>query len=456
LDAGLQRAANAAVDDGLRRIDKLWNGYRRPARNVLNDGGSLDAFVAPRWSRPVREGDIVPAVVTTLPEAGTSIGVRIGIHEVELAREGFAWTGRTRASDLFAVGDLIEVAVDALDDEQRPMQLRLEQPPAMQAALLAIENSTGQILAMVGGTNFELSEFNRAVQARRQMGSLFKPILYTAAIDRGFTPASIFIDEPISIEIAPDQPLYEPENYDREYEGAVTLRHALEDSRNIPAVKAMMEIGPEAVLDYAVRFGFPDDYPPFLSLALGAAEASLLEVTSAYSAFPNRGVRMEPYLVVSIADRDGTILEQQRPDPREALRADTAFVMTNLLRGVVQNGTGTAAARLDWPLGGKTGTTDDYTDAWFVGFDPNITVGVWVGHDENRTISQYATGASAALPIWRDFMEVYIDTQRSRSTQPGFEPPSNIVFVRTASGVIDAFISGTEPQAQGSTVSGLD
>ena len=449
LDAGLQRAANAAVDTGLRRMDKDWNGYRRPERNVLDGDGSLEAFSAPRWASPVRTGDIVPALVTFVPDGdeGADAHVRIGAHEVALPGEAFAWTRRANAADLFAVGDLIEVAIEALGDDGRPARLRLEQPPALQGALLAIENSTGQILAMVGGASFELSEFNRAVQARRQMGSLFKPIVYTAAIDRGFTAASIFIDEPVSIEIAEDQPLYEPQNYDREYEGPITLRRALEDSRNIPAVKAMVELGPEVVLDYAVRFGFPDTYPPFLSLALGAAEATLLEVTSAYSAFPNRGVRMEPYSVVTIRDRDGTILDERGPQPREALRADTAFVMTTLLRGVVQNGTGRGAASLDWPLGGKTGTMDDYTDAWFIGFDPNVTVGVWVGHDEKRTISQTATGASAALPIWREFMRAYIDAHGDRARPPGFEPPGNIVFVRTAPGVIDAFIAGTQPQA---------
>ncbi len=451
LDARLQRAANAAVDAGLRRADKLWNGYRRPPQNMLVAGGSLDDFSPARWAMPIRTGDIVPAVVTAVPDAATAL-VRIGTDEIALTREGFEWTRRTSASDVLAAGDVIEVAVEALDDEGRPARIRLEQSPEIQGALLAIENATGEILAMVGGANFEASEFNRAIQARRQMGSMFKPIVYTAAIDRGFTAASIFIDEPVSIEIAENQPPYEPENYDREYEGPITLRRALENSRNIPAVKAMQEVGPEAITDYAVRFGFPEDYPPFLSLALGAAEATLLEVTSAYSTFPNRGVRMEPYSVVSIADRDGTILEEHGPVPHEALSADSAFVMANLLRGVVQRGTGGAALSLNWPVGGKTGTMDEYTDAWFVGFDPDITLGVWVGHDEKRTIGNNATGAAAALPIWIDFMGTYIDLYGDRTRPPGFEPPDNIVFVRTERGVIDAFIRGTQPR----TASGLD
>jgi penicillin-binding protein 1A len=458
LDSRLQKAANAAMNTGLRRIDKLWNGYRRPTRNVLDEGETISAFSMPRWIAPVDVGDVVPAVVIFVPERGTPATtlVRIGTDEIDLPTDSFRWTSRTDPNDLFVVGDLIEVAVEELDDAYRPVRIRLEQAPVIQGALLALDNSSGHILAMVGGANFELSEFNRAVQAERQMGSLFKPIVYTAAIDRGFTPVSIFIDEPISVEIAEDQPLYEPENYDLEYEGAITMRRALEDSRNIPAVKAMMEIGADVIVDYAVRFGFPDTYQPFLSLALGAAESTLLEVTSAYSAFPNRGIRMEPYAVISITDRDGTPIEERSPQPQEVLRADTAFVMTNLLRGVVQNGTGRAAAALDWPLGGKTGTMDDYTDAWFVGFDPDITVGVWVGHDEKRTIGDPATGASTALPIWNDFMQVYVDTYGDRSRPPGFEPPDNIVFVRSAPGVIDAFVNGTQPQAPISTVNDFD
>jgi penicillin-binding protein 1A len=277
------------------------------------------------------------------------------------------------------------------------------------------------------------------------MGSVFKPFLYTAAIETGFTAASTLIDEPISYPTGPDQPPYEPRNYDQVYKGHVTLRHALEQSRNIPAVKALVETGPERVVEYAKRFGFPDTLQPFLSLALGAAEATLVEVTSAYSAFPNRGVRMLPYSVMNVVDREGNTLEERRPEPREAVRADTAFIITSLLQGVVQRGTGSAALALDWPLGGKTGTMDEYTDAWFVGFDPNITVGVWVGHDEKKPLGKGETGAAAALPIWMDFMRGYIDTHADRSDPPVFEAPGSIVFATLPSGITEAFISGTQP-----------
>jgi len=255
---------------------------------------------------------------------------------------------------------------------------------------------------------------------------------------------SVFIDEPVAYEAGPNQPLYQPLNYDRKFEGPVTLRRALEQSRNIPAVKAMEELGPRQVVAYAKRFGL-GDYPPYLSTALGASEATLVQMTSAYSAFVNRGVRMTPYGVLTITDRDGNVLEENRPEPHEAIRADTAFVMTNLLRGVVQRGTAAAATSLDWPLGGKTGTMDEYTDAWFIGFDPTITVGVWVGYDEKKPLGSGETGASAALPIWMDVMRAYIDG-RDRKNPPQFEAPGNIVFVTLDSGVTEAFINGTQPQ----------
>ncbi len=447
LDAELQQAANVAMDRGLRRIDKRRSGYRRSARNVVAEGHPAERFTTDRWTRPIAAGDIVPAVVMSVPARGSSDNarLRIGMHQVDLPRAGFAWTRRTSAADLFKVGDLIEVEVRTLKEDV-PGTVFLEQPPEVEGALLAIDNRSGQVRAMVGGFSFARSKFNRATQARRQLGSTFKPIVFTAAIDRGFTPASVFIDEPVAYDAGEGQPPYSPLNYDRKFEGPVTLRRALEQSRNIPAVKAMLEIGPRQVVQYAERFGFPRTYQPYLSLALGAAEATLVEVTSAYSAFPNHGVRMTPYSVVTIADREGNVLEENRPQPNEAMRADTAFVMTNLLRGVVQRGTAASAASLDWPLAGKTGTVDDNTDAWFVGFDPNITVGVWIGRDEKKPIGSNETGSTAALPVWMDFMRAYIDERGDRTQPPVFDAPGNIVFVTLESGINEAFINGTQPQ----------
>ena len=450
VDIRLQRAANRAVDRGLRLIDKR-RGYRRDKPNLPAQGHNIEIYKHERWNQPIAEDDIVPAVVMNV--SPTSARVRIGQQIAELRGDGIAW-GRRPPPALFKVGDLIEVRVTKMD-QAKIVAVSLEQSPLVEGALVAIDNRTGQIRAMVGGFSFDRSKFNRATQAHRQVGSLFKPFVYTAAIDRGYTPASLILDEPVTYEPGPGQPPYQPKNYDGKYEGDVTLRHALEDSRNVPAVKMMDALTPQQVIAYARRFGLESKLEPYLSLALGAADLTLVDMTSAYSVFPNGGVRMRPYSILKIADRDGNLLEESRSDPQDAIRADTAFVMTSLLRGVVQRGTAGAANKLGWPLGGKTGTTDDYGDAWFIGFDPDITVGVWVGHDERKPIGHNETGGVAALPIWIEFMRAYLET-RDPKNPPDFTPPGNIVFVpvNAANGAIaeegatainEAFISGTQP-----------
>ncbi len=386
--------------------------------------------------------------------SANAAAVRVGAQTIELRGDAIAWTRRAPPA-LFKVGDLIDVRVLKVGESAAIGVVMLEQAPLVEGALVAIDNRTGQIRAMVGGFNFDRSKFNRATQARRQVGSLFKPFVYTAAIDRGFTPSSIIVDEPVSYTAGPGQPLYSPKNYDGKYEGSVTIRRALEQSRNVPAVKMMETLGPGQVIGYARRFGLQSGLEPYLSLALGAADLTLIDMTSAYSAFPNGGVRMTPYPILNITDRNGNLLEESRPQPQDAIRADTAFVMTNLLRGVVQRGTAASASKLGWPLGGKTGTTDDYGDAWFIGFDPDITVGVWVGHDERKPIGPSETGGVAALPIWIDFMRAYIET-RDPNNPPEFVSPGNIVFLPVnpatgaeaeegTTGISEAFIAGTQP-----------
>jgi penicillin-binding protein 1A len=397
-------------------------------------------------------GQIVPALVTDASAAGAD--VRVGKLHGLLGKASVAWTNKA-ASAILKAGDLVQLRVSAIDEQQGTIAGTLEQEPIIEGAVLAIHNRTGQILAMVGGRNFDQSKFNRAVQAYRQLGSTFKPIVYTAAVDRGYTPSSVLLDSPVSYNPGPGQPPYAPHNYDRKFEGNVTLRHALEESRNVPTVRLMEQLGPTSVIDYAKRLGFSSPVQPYLSSALGSSEATLLEVVSAYSVFPNQGVRMQPYGLVKVTDRQGNLLEEHRPEPTDAIRADTAFVMTNLLRGVVQRGTAAkAGATLAWPLAGKTGTTDDFTDAWFTGFDPDITVGVWVGYDRKKTLGSGETGANAALPIWMDIMKVYI---ADRQQKPEFPSPGNIIFLNvdkstgaqvdpsTPGSIQEAFISGTQP-----------
>lgn len=455
LDLELQRAANHAIDRGLRRLDKRRGTFRKPVRNVLDEKHTLEGFRHERWARPMNEGDIVPALVTGVD--GAVAQVRIGTLTGQLDRPAIQWTRRTSAADLVKRGDLVEVEIAKVDAEAGTATLRLEQPPVLEGALVALDNRSGEVLAMVGGYSFARSKFNRATQALRQMGSTVKPFLYTAAIDRGLTPTTMLDDVPTTFDAGAGQPPYAPGNYDRKFQGPMTLRHALEQSRNIPAVKVIDMLGPTQVAAYAARFGFGQPFRPFLSMALGAQEVTLLELTSAFSVFPNHGIRMTPFSVLSITDRGGTLLEENRPTPRDAIRADTAYVMTNLLRGVVLRGTGAAANALKWPLAGKTGTVDDYTDAWFVGFDPNITVGVWLGHDEKKPIGPNETGTTAALPIWMDFMRAYLDLRADRENVPEFEAPGNIVFMTvdrstgepvppdTPNVLTEAFLSGTQP-----------
>jgi len=461
LDLNLQEAANKALDEGLRRVDKR-RGFRKPRRNVVQEGHAIDTLRQPRWDRPMHAGDVVPAVVTTVD--ATSIQTRVGNMRVTIDRKGFAWTGRTSPAQLVTRGDLVEVRLSApkgaadipafVNEQGTSATGTLEQTPAVEGGAIAIDNRTGQIKAMVGGFSFDRSKFNRATQAYRQVGSGFKPIVYTAAIDRGYTPVTILMDTPTSFNGGVGQPPYAPMNYDRQFEGPVTLRHALEQSRNVPAVRVMEQLGPTQVIAYARRLGLESPLPPYLAVALGAAEATLLEITSAYSVFPNQGVRMRPYTILKVTDRAANVLEENRPEPRDAIRADTAYVMTNLLRGVVQRGTGAKAASLKWPIGGKTGTTDDYTDAWFIGFDPDITIGVWIGYDQKRTMGPGGTGSDTALPIWMEIMKAWIG---KRTEAPTFEAPGNIIFMsvdRYSGGaalegipgaITEAFISGTQP-----------
>ncbi len=441
LDPALQRWSNAALDAGLRRLDRV-RGYRKPTQNVLADKHPIDTWKLPQWSRDPDEGDHTPGIVTDV-KAGI-LHIRVGKWHGTIDKTGYGWTNK-KAEDLAKVGDVVQVKIGKLTGKDLTFVADLDQTPLLEGAVVAIDNHTGQILAMVGGLSFERSQFNRAIQAQRQVGSLFKPFVYTAAIDRGYTAMSPLLDEPVSFNVGPNQPLYEPKNFDRKFEGEIPLRWALEDSRNVPTVRLMDALRPEQVIPYARALGITTPIPPYLSTAIGSAEGTLLEFTSAYSAYANQGVRMAPQMVLSVSDRDGNLLEQHRIEPHESLRADTAYIMTNLMHGVIQHGTAQAAASIDWPLAGKTGTTDDFTDAWFIGFDPDITIGVWVGFDLKKPIGPDMQGARAALPIWMDIMKPWIARRKAESPdRPDFVRPNNVVIVMTDKGP-EAFIAGTEP-----------
>jgi penicillin-binding protein 1A len=310
---------------------------------------------------------------------------------------------------------------------------------------------------MVGGYDFERSEFNRATQARRQVGSAFKPIVYAAALETlGWTPATTIVDAPLRITNPWDQSVWAPRNYDLSYMGPITLRRAVEQSRNIPAVKTLQAVGVDVGIEYAHRLGLSGELPPYLPIALGAGEATLEEMVAAFAAFANQGLRMKPYLIERIEDREGNLLEENRPRATDAIRADTAYIITSLLRGVVQRGTAARARRLGRPIAGKTGTTNDFTDAWFLGYEPDLAAGVWVGFDEKiHSLGRGQTGGVAALPIWMDFWK---EVTAERPVEE-FPIPGNIVFVPMgdtgrpgapgAPGVrMEAFVAGTEPRAR--------
>jgi penicillin-binding protein 1A len=335
-----------------------------------------------------------------------------------------AWTTHRSPSEILAAGDIVYVRVTAVEPDHH-LQLALEQDSGAQAALIAIDNNTGEIRAMVGGRDFDESKFNRATQALRQTGSSFKPYVYSAAVEQGAMPDDTIVDSPISFPSVAGT--WAPHNYDGKYEGTISLRRALADSRNIPAVKLAQRVGIKTVIEYVHKFGITSEIQPFLPVALGSAEVTLLEHTAAYSTFPNDGVRLSPHSIRKVTDYDGHIMEENFADVRDVISAHSARVMVELLQGVVQHGTGAAAGKLNHPLAGKTGTTNDFTDAWFVGFSPSMTCGVWVGFDEKKTLGEKETGAHAALPIWMDFMKAAI---AGKDDEHFPEPPPEVLTGR--------------------------
>jgi penicillin-binding protein 1A len=273
----------------------------------------------------------------------------------------------------------------------------------LQGALICLDPSNGQIRALIGGRDFNESNFNRATQAARQPGSAFKPFIYTAAIDNGYTPNEMILDTPVSFRAGNGED-WSPQNYDHKFRGPVTLRTALAKSLNVPAAKLLQKLGTPVVTSYARRLGIRSRLGNDLSLALGTSEVNLLELTSAYGVFADQGVRTTPFFVLRVEDKNGKILEQTRTTAEEVLSPETALTMTNMMQTVMQSGTAAAsrAMGLTVPAAGKTGTTDDYTDAWFIGYTPGMVTGVWVGFDKKQKIGPNMTGAAAALPIWVD------------------------------------------------------
>ncbi len=400
LNVPMQRAANQSVRDGLHAYMRR-HGWKGGLENILRDGlGQLDSYEDDDWRRPIEKGSYVTGLVTAMDDKTAS--VKIASYHATLTPADFAWTGRRSAAQLLKVGDLAEFRVKEIFGSVA--RVDLEQKPAAQAAIVALDNATGEIKAMVGGYSFEESKFNRATQAMRQVGSSFKPYVYTTAIEKGFSPFDTVVDAPFTT-ISGGQS-YSPHNYDEKFEGTITLRRALAGSRNIPAIRLAEKIGITNVIATARRFGITSPLPPYLPVALGAAEMTLLEHTSAFTVFPNEGIRIEPHYIRRVATYDGALLEEAKPEVHDVLSPDTAHVMVAMLEDVVKFGTAIKAKALGRPLAGKTGTTNDFTDAWFIGFSPTLTAGAWIGFDDKQvSLGKKETGAQAALPIWMEFMQ---------------------------------------------------
>ncbi len=462
LNVGLQRVAEQAVRNGLRQLDKR-QGWRGPIN--AQDLATLTDHAAPTQAptQPPQEGDLMQGVVTKVARdhvmvlAGSTLG-RLAFEDMEWARRWLK--GKDPSKDvtvlptpkhLLKPGDVIEVAIKKID--RGGVQFQLEQTPIVEGGLVAIDPRTGAILAMVGGYDFARSEYNRAVAAHRQPGSAFKSIIYATALNEGLSPATVVVDAPVVYE--PDDPekIWKPENYEKRFFGVISLREALIHSRNVATVRLLDKIGVRSVIDFSKTIGITSPLSYDLSLALGSSSVTLVELTSAYGVFANQGLRLEPYAIALVQDNTGQTLEQTLFEPRQVVSKETAYLITNMLEDVIQRGTGQLAKSIGRPIAGKTGTTNDFTDAWFIGYTSNLAVGVWVGFDDVRTLGETESGAHAALPIWMDFMREALE----QLPMMPFEIPDNIVFVRVdpSTGLlasdqldqdaVEIFAKGTEP-----------
>jgi penicillin-binding protein 1A len=423
LNIEMQQAANQALRKGLEDFDRR-HGWRGALGNVLKQKtGTLESYEHEDWKRPPVAGNVLVGLVTAVKPK--SAAVKFGEYTGLLTDQNIAWTGKKSLSAIVRVGDLALFRILSVDRLKQQAKVDLEQKPLVQGALVVIESATGDIKAMIGGYDFERSKFNRVTQAYRQTGSAFKPFVYTMAVDQGMAAADTILDSPISFPSAQGE--WSPQNYDHKFEGMITLRRALAQSRNVPAVKLLNKYGVAKEIEYVRKFGITSpNLLPYLPLALGSAEITLLEMTSAYTVFPNDGVRIVPRSIKRVVDYSGEVREESATEVRDVISQTTARAMVDLLRGVVDFGTAKKAKVLGRPVAGKTGTTNDYTDAWFIGFTPSLTCGVWVGYDQKKSLGNGEVGAKAALPIWIDFMQRIIGNSPAEEFT-GLKLPRNLL-----------------------------
>jgi penicillin-binding protein 1A len=470
LDPQMQQAAEAAIRTGLVKLDHR-RGWRGPL-STLDDAANLETKVLPTWTqgKPVVGRWYQGLVMDSGPREAR---VKIGKEVYSLGPEGIAWTNRKQPSDLLKRGAVawfrFEVpsapppkggkapAVPAGIPGAAP-HLMLEQEPAMEGAAIVLEQQTGAVRALVGGWNFDRNKFNRATQARRQVGSSFKPFVYGAALEAGWTPADTLLDAPTGFTGADGKLSYWPENYYHKHYGIVTLRRALEQSINVPAVKLLDLITGKRVVDFAHRCGIQTPLPTWPSIALGSADLIPMEVAAAYATIANQGTHIEPYTIEKVTTPDGQVLMQRFPATYSAFTPPVAYVLTHMMEGVIDHGTAYAIHDLPIDIAGKTGTTDDYSDAWFVGFTPRYTILTWVGYDVKRSLGAGMSGAVAALPMWRTIAERGLADGWLQKDET-FQVPPGVAFkdIEYYSGLLggqgtrtlkEAFVAGTEPNRQ--------
>jgi penicillin-binding protein 1A len=440
LDMRLQQLAEQTLKQGLMAIDKRYGIYKGPMRHLdLTGDSTTDATLVAAVTKPeegettVREGERLTGVVLAVRDAATTVAIKNTRGVIPPA--GHAWVRQIDPAlsadvrrQLFRRGDVLQVRVAKVDPAGKFHLLALDQEPLVQGALLTMNVGSGHVLAMVGGYDFMKSQFNRATQALRQPGSSFKPLIYTAALEEGMTPASMILDAPLTSDIAGAKG-WRPENYDGKYHGSITLRSALTHSRNLPTVRLLDKVGLPTACATVKRLGITSPVGCYPSLALGASGVTLLELTAAYGTFANGGIYNEPVVISKIVDWKGKVLLERFQDARQATSPEVAYLMTSMMQSVIQHGTARALRVLERPAAGKTGTTNDYDDAWFVGYTPEMVTGVWVGRDDHEPLGDGETGGKVAAPIWLDFMK---EATKDRPIT-SFPIPPGVRFVRMES-----------------------
>ena len=461
LNVGMQFAAEAAVEKGLQELETR-EGYKSSIKRIPKTSyeSFLNSVTRSLEKKGIARGMIVKALVEGSDDTDRVVRLSIGKYRAIASYDdidaGYTPSDAEKNApkspgQVLHAGDTLTVKVIDTGD---PVQVAIELKRSVQGALLCMDVKTGEIKSMVGGRDFNQSEFNRAVQARRQPGSAFKPLIFTAAFDKGITASKIIVDEPLTFKGSmPDGSDWTPENYDREFHGPITLRTALVHSRNIVTIKLLQEIGVDYAADYAVNMGITSPISKNLSMALGTSAVTLQEIVRAFGVLANEGKKVEPFFIKKIVDRTGNIFEEHEPVVQQIIDPKVAFITTSILQDAVQRGTGTAVKPIGRPVAGKTGTTDELKDAWFIGYTPSLVTGVWVGFDDGTPLGRREVGGVAAAPIWLYFME------RALANKPveTFSVPDGILTAKidpktgmlakplSSDGIVEYFLDGTAP-----------